>query len=252
MKKQIKLILLGLILTVGILFQGCGNEPGLSKVNLEMKATSSLSTINPSGRLQNTGVVFTEAYIGVTEIEFETLEEEATEGSGNMEDLDGDGEDDNEKIEFEGNFRVDLLTGISSPDFGEADLAAGIYEELEFEMEPILDGDVTIFVAFDYTPDGATEATRFEYSNSQEMEYELENETGFTLDEGSINQILVVVDLDAMFAGIDFNLATADMDGIVRINENSNSGIASTIEQNLKDFMDGGEDEDGDGEIDDD
>jgi hypothetical protein len=252
MRKTMKLLLLGLALTVGILIQGCTeDDPSLAEINIEMKAITSLSSIKPSGRLQNTGIEFTEAYLGVTEIEFETLEEEEAEGSQEFEDLDGDGEDDNEEIEYEGNFVVDLLSGISNPEFGEVDLAPGTYEEMEFEMEPILDGDVTIFVAFNFTPDGATEAIRYEYSNNQEMEYELENESGFVLDEGTLNQILVIVDLDAMFDGVDFSAATADMDGIVRINEDSNVDLASQIMQNLSDFMEGGEDNDDDGEIDD-
>ena len=253
MRKQLKALLLGMIIIIGLMVQSCtGDEPGLSKINLEMKASSALSDINPTGRVQATEIVFTEAYLGVTEIEFESLEEEEAEGSEDITDLDGDGEDDNEEIEFEGLFIVDLLNGVSTPDFGVAELEAGIYEEMEFEMEPILEGDVTLFVALDYTPDGAAESTRIEYSTSQEMEYELENEAGFAIEEGSLNQILVVVNLDAMFEGVDFSLASADMDGVVRINEDSNSDIASIIFQNLEDFMEGGEDEDGDGEIDDD
>ena len=55
-----------------------------------------------------------------------------------------------------------------------------------------------------------------------------------------------------MFANIDLNTATADADGIVRINNNSNVDIAVQIAANLSDVMHGGEDEDGDGEIDDD
>jgi hypothetical protein len=53
-----------------------------------------------------------------------------------------------------------------------------------------------------------------------------------------------------MFANIDLNTTTADVDGVVRINNESNADIANQIAANLGDVMRGGEDEDG--EIDDD
>ena len=217
-----------------------------------MSATTVLSTINTTGRSMATGLVFTDVVLGVTEIEFETLEEESGEGGDDIEDSDDDGEDDNEEVEYEGNFVVDLIAGTSTPDFGVADIAPGLYEEMEIELKPILDGNITMFVAFEYTPDGATDPVVYEYSNSAEMEYEIEPEGGFQLDENALNQMLVVIDLDAMFANIDLSTATADVDDIVRINGSSNADLASQIAQNLGDVMDGGEDEDGDGEYDDD
>ncbi len=253
MKTILKSTVLILLIGFGLLIQSCNNnEPGLSEIKLTMKATTVLSTINTSGRVMNTGLVFTDIVLGVTEIEFETFEEDAAEESGEIEDSDGDGEDDNEEIEFEGNFVVDLIAGTSTPDFGEASIAPGLYEEMEIELRPILDGGMTIFVAFDYTPDGTTDVVRYEYSTRAEMEFEIEPEGGFLLDEGALNQMLVLIDLDAMFANIDLNTATADADGIVIINNNSNVDIAVQIAANLSDVMRGGEDEDGDGEIDDD
>ena len=253
MKNILKSTVLTLLIGLVILLQSCNNsDPGLSDIKLTMKATTSLSTINPSGRLANTGLVFTDVVIGVTEIEFETFEEDEAEDSGEIEDADDDGEDDNEEVEFEGNFVVDLIAGTSNPDFGQADIAPGFYEEMEIELSPILEGDITIFVAFDYTPDGAVDPVRYEYSTDAEMEFELEPEGGFFLDEGALNQMLVLIDLDAMFANIDLNTATADIDGVVRINGSSNADLAAQIASNLEDVMEGGEDEDGDGEIDDD
>jgi hypothetical protein len=245
MKNILKSTVLTLFIGLAILLQSCNNsDPGLSDIKLTMKATTTLSTINHSGRLANTGLVFTEVVIGVTEIEFETFEENEAE--------DDDGEDDNEEVEYEGNYVVDLIAGTSNPDFGQADIAPGIYEEMEIELSPILEGDITMFVAFDYTPDGAVDPVRYEYSTDAEMEYELEPEGGFFLDEGALNQMLVLIDLDAMFANIDLNTATADIDGVVRINGSSNADLAAQIASNLEDVMEGGEDEDGDGEIDDD
>lgn len=253
MKNLLKTAVLTLFISFAVLMQSCNNnDPGLSDIKLTMKATTALSTIDPSGRVMNTGLVFTDVIIGVTEIEFETFEEDESEDNGDFEDNDHDGEDDNEEIEFEGEFVVDLIAGTSTPDFGETNIAPGIYEEMEIELAPILEGGLSMFVAFDYTPDGAVDAVRYEYSTSAEMEFELEPEGGFILEEGALNKMLVLIDLDAMFANIDLNTATADVDGVVRINNDSNVDLANQIAVNLSDVMEGGEDEDEDGEIDDD
>ena len=242
-RNLLKMIALTLVISLGLILESCTSDPGLANVNLDMKAVTTLSTINAGGRVVNIGLEFTEVIIGVAEMEFETLEENEAE--------DSDGEDDNEEIEFEGEFTVDLITGVSTPDFGETTIAPGLYEEMEMELEPFLEGGLSMFVAFNYTPDGATEAVRYEYSNDQELEFEIENEAGFQLDDTSLNQMLILIDLDAMFAGIDLNTATVDADGVVRINGTTNTDLASIIAQNLDSIMEGGEDDDDDGEFDD-
>lgn len=251
MKTKMKLILLAMLIAVGLSLESCTSDPTLATVNLNMKAVTTQSTIN-AGRMAATGLEFVEVRIGVTEMEFETLEEEEAEDNDDFEDLDNDGEDDNEEVEFEGEFTVDLIAGTSSPDFGIADLAPGIYEEMEVEMGPIMADGNTVFVAFNYTPDGATEPIRFEYSNKYELEFEIEDEAGFQIDEGVLNQMLILFDLDALFADVDLSTASADVDGVVRINATSNADLAATIEANLDVCVDGGEDEDGDGEYEDD
>ena len=253
---------LGLIVLLGLIFivQSCNevNEsPNVAEINMEMKASTALSSIS-SGRIAAEGLVFTEVLLGVTELEFETLEENEAEDKGEdedgneSEDEDNDGEDDNEEVEYEGEFIVDLLAGTSTPDFGASDIAPGLYEEIEIEMEPILEGGLTMFVAFNYTPARTNEAVNFEFSTSEEIEYELENENGFLLDGAALNQMLIVFNLDAFFANVDLNTATSDTDGVVRINKDSNSGLYGVIFENFKDSMEGGEDEDDDGEIDED
>jgi hypothetical protein len=251
MKSKIRLSIMALLIMIGLSLESCTSDPSLANINMTMKATTSLSSIT-NGRLAVTGLEFTEVRVGVTELEFETLEEEEQEDNDDFEDSDNDGEDDNEEVEYEGEFIVDLIAGTSTPDFGIADLAPGIYEEMEVEMKPIMDDGNTMFVAFNYTPDGAMEPVQFEYSNKYELEFEIEDEAGFQIDEGALNQMLIIIDLDALFADIDLSNAVADEDGVVRINDTSNSAIAAAIAQNFESFMECGEDEDGDGEFDDD
>jgi hypothetical protein len=241
MKSTIKISMLVLLFVGSIFLKSCTEaidpadaqmDPDLAQVKLEMKAQTNLSTIN--SRVMNTGLVFNEVLLGVTELEFELLNEE----------------NDDDDIEFEGLFIVDLINGTSTPDFGIASIAPGIYEEIELEMDPILYGGLSIFVGFEFI-NADSEAVTVEYGNSDALDFEIENDSGFNLEAGVTNQILVMFDLDALFAGIDLNAATADNDGIIRINKSSNADLASAIDSNLDQILDAGEDDDDDGEIDD-
>lgn len=240
-------MLTALFFTLGVAFFSCSEEEvaGEAQVGVKMKATSSLSTISSSGRLANTGYTFLEVFVGVVEMEFETLEEDLEEDEN-----DSDDEEKEDEIEFEGNFIVDLIAGTSSPDFGLANIAPGVYEEIEIEMEPILEGGHTVFVAFEFMLDGAPK--RVEYSYNEELEFEVESSTGFQLDGTNLNQVLIGLDLDALFAGVDLSTASADVDGVVRINENSNAQMAATIESNFETILEAGKDDDEDGEFDED
>lgn len=228
------------------------DTPSNAQVKLAIKATTSSSAINKSGRTTNTELVFNEILLGVTELEFETLEEDELEEDHDAVDGENhDGEEENEEIEFEGQFTVDLVHGTSTPDFGVAAVLPGLYEEMEIELGPILEDGNSIFIAFSLPRQGA-EMLNIEYSSSDEMEFEIERDAGFRLDAGATNQMLVLFNLNLIFAGVDFSQAVVDADGVIRINKSSNTHLASLIEANLDHACDAGEDQDGDEEIDED
>ncbi|WP_286748309.1 hypothetical protein [Roseivirga sp. UBA1976] len=222
-----RIILVALIAFSAILIQSCGEDENIptAQASFEMRAVTG-TTAPTRGRVANTGYTFTEVFAGVTEIELETLEEDLEEEEN--------GEDENEEVEFEGNFIINLLTGTSDPDFGLSELLAGVYQEVEVEFENILEGDKTLIVNFNFTPEGATEPTFVEFSTAEEFELEIENEAGFVLDGGTVNAILVTLDLDVLFSSIDFSSLVADEDGVIRINENSNSDLMQEIVEKLE------------------
>lgn len=239
MKKFI-ILLITVCFAAGI--QSCSNDdvPSDAQASFEMRAISGASTA--AARIANTGFTFTEVLAGVTEIELETLEENLDEEEN--------GEEENEEVEFEGNFIIDLLTGTSDPEFGLSELLAGVYEEVEIEFDNILEGEKTLIVNFNFIADGSTTPTYVEFSTSQEFELEIENEAGISLDEGTINAILVTLDLDLLLSSIDFSSLTVDQDGVIRINENSNSNIMEAIFTNLEDAFEAEEDEEDEGDDD--
>lgn len=244
----------GLLIVVGLMFGGCNdddNTPGTGNVQIEMKATTSLSKMSSSGRTMATGLIFRQVIVGVTELEFETSEENEQEDAEDAQDGDDDGEDDNEEVEFAGPFVVDLIAGTSTPDFGEASILPGTYEELEIEIGPVLDNGHSIFITFDIPRDGQ-DTLKVQYSFSGEIEIEIERDAGFQIDGGTLNQMLVLLNLDSLVNGVDFSQAVVDADGIIRLNETSNSSLADVIDSNFDTAIEGGEDEDHDDEIDED
>lgn len=240
MKTQLKRISTFLILLMTVALFSCNegdDTPGLGEVGVKMLAVTDNNKLTNSGRVQST-ITFTEVKVGVTEIELEFLDEDGLP----------EGEDE---IEFEGQFIVDLLNGTSNPDFGVAALADDFFEELEIGMEPILEGNHSIYVALEFTPKDAVEPVNVVYAYDDDLDFELEIETGFQINDNGINQLLLLFDLDRLLKGIDLNQAVADENGDIFINESSNSELASIIESNLDRILDAGEDSDDDGLFDD-
>lgn len=226
--------------------QSCSDNdanPLSAEAALTFKAKTSNSAI-VNGRTQATGLEFTTILLGMTELELE--KELADTEIDSLEE-----EDDDIEIEFEGAFIVDLVNGTSTPDFGFASLVPDTYDEIEIEFGPVLPDGNTVFIEFDYTPEGEVAPLTVQYSNNYELEFELENAQGIDVPADDITQLIVVLDLDLLFAEVDLSTASVDQDGVIRINASSNAAIAAQIAAALDTAIEGGEDDDDDGEIDD-
>ena len=270
--KNLKNVFAVVIMVIGLLMVSCGEDvdPNLADVQLKIKATSNLGGFDAGARTLEEHITFNQVLLGVTEIEFESIVDDnsdddsddhsGSDNSGHDDDSDDDSSDDNSDdsfddsdsdIEFEGRFVVDLIAGTSNPDFGIADVYPGIYKEIELKLEPILEGGYSIFIEFKYNVDGFEPVT-VQYSTDKQFKFEIERDSGIQLDGGALNQILLLFDLDQFLESVNINEASADVDGIVRINSNSNSDIAAAIWSKLNLMMEAGEDHDGDDDFDDD
>lgn len=227
-----------LFLIVGILLiAGCSDDPTLKGINLKMKAETNLSTIN--GRTDGSELVFTQVLIGVRELEFETEEEDEAEDNNGH-------EDDSDEIEFEGPYRVNLIDGTSSPSFDLGSVTPGVYDKIEIEMGPVLENGNTIFIAFTHN------LVPVEFSTRAELEVEIEKAGGFELDVNTLKNLLVILNLDELFANLDLSQADVDEDGVIRINDTSNTNIIEQVLSNFDHSFEAGDDDDHDDEIDDD
>jgi hypothetical protein len=236
MKAKIQFLVLAI---AGLMVAACdssSSDPKLEGVKMQMKAVASSSTIN--GKISATGLTFTEVRLGVEELEFETDLEDSEE--------DNSGEDDSEKVEFEGPYTVDLINGTSNPSFGLTDVAGGVYDEIEIDVEPVMEDGNSIFIRFTY------EGKTYEFSTTEDLEIEIEDLAGYAVDENTLTNMLVLINLDSLFAGIDLSTAVADEDGVIRINDTSNEDIADDILDQFEDSCDAGEDSDDDDDLDED
>lgn len=207
-------------------------------LQLKMKATTTTSRITSSGRVQSTGYSFEKALLGVRKFEFETTEDD---------DLD----DDSNEVEFEGSYVVDLIAGTSDPEFVNGKLTPGFYEEFEIELGRTLADNNTVLIVFKYKPAEGDSVT-VEFSSKSELEFEYEDDNGFEIQEGNLSNFLVLFNLDVLFEGVDLSKATVSDDGIIRINDSSNTSLASIVKNNFDDSCKGGKDDDDDDDIDDD
>ena len=258
--KTLKIKLLGLIVILSLFVVACSQDsanPDATKVNLEMKAVTQTGNINPGGRIAATDITFTEAMVGVTKIEFESSSDEmdddhsSSNGRTSSGGDDDNGDDDSsQEVEIKGNFIVDLLAGTSNPDFGITGITPGVYDKLEIKMSPILADGNTLKVVFDYSLDGSDPVT-VEISTKKELEFEIESNSVLDLSGVSTSDILVLFDLDQLLANIDLSGATVDGDGVIRINDASNTAIANSITSSIHHAFEAGEDHDHDDKFDD-
>jgi len=233
------LFALMMMMMMAMLMSCNDNGPAMEGLNLTMKATTSTSKISKAGRVQGGGYKFETAMLGVREFEFET------------DDDDDNGDDDDEEVEFKGSYVVDLITGTSSPEFVNGKLKPGFYDEFEIELGRTLANSNTMFFVFKYKP-ATGDSVRVEFSSKQLLEFEFDDDNGFEVKEGTLKNFLVLINLDKLFSGVDLSTATVSDDGVVRINDTTNSSLASIVKSNLDKSCEGGDDDDDDDDIDDD
>lgn len=247
-----KTTFLALVMTAMIALMSC-NEDGtaLSGLQVNMKATTTTSKINKSGRVQGGGYTFEQALIGVKEFEFETQEEDDSEDDRSGSSSDDDGEDDNEEVEFKGSYVVDLIKGTSDPELTNGKLKPGIYEEFEVELGRTLANGNSLFIVFKFKPDTG-DSVKVEISSKATLEFEYEDDNGFEIKDETLTNYLVLINLDRLLNGLDLSKAVKSEDGVIRINDTTNTSLLNVIKNNFDDSCEGGKDDDNDDDIDDD
>jgi hypothetical protein len=203
-------------------------------IALSFKAITTLPSLKKSAAA--TGYNFTEALMGIKEIEIKREEEELHDSTTVRDTL-------KHKFDFKGKYLLDLLTGTSTPDLGFTDFVPGIYNKFESETARLVEGGKSISVKGTFTDSTSTVFT-FDFSTKGEFEFEFESDSGFALTEGKILEMLININLPMLFSNVDFSKGTADANKVIVINETTNYELFRKIRHNIHSIAEMHEDHD--------
>ena len=199
----------------------------VAHIDLRIKATgNSELTTQKSGMISTKSFEIESAliYLERMELKFQTVP---------IED-----EYENEEIEegehlFDGPFKVDLLNVSSDPEMPLVEAQPGIYTKFEAELYVPENLGHSVYISGTFSVNEA-KSQKFIYTYSQTEDFKVENPYGIKITGDMVNYIVVKVNLNSLFEGVDFSLAKIDDDNIIRINKNSNNDLADIIENNLE------------------
>lgn len=132
---------------------------------------------------------------------------------------------------LKGPYDIDLITKQSRPELLPAEVAPGIYTVLQAKLHIPEAYHYSMHIAGTYTNNDKW--WRFIYEYPDTSVFRVESAEGINIVEGASNNIWVLIDVVALFEGIDFSKATPGADNIIRINSTSNSALGALIENNF-------------------
>lgn len=205
-----------------MLFHSCNDDNTDGRTGVRLVFKSATTAAVKSATVSTDTVVITEALIGVEKIKFKPLGDDDDEDMG--------------KIVFNGPYAINLITGDSDPLINWEEVEPGMYKEIELETEDVLDDDKAVIIKGIITFDDQTEKP-FEFiTGDDDFDIEVENDYGFTISEGVINDVLVIFNLSDLFTGIDLSSAVADENGVLLFTDDFNTGITDELKDRLEDI----------------
>lgn len=192
---------------------------------------------NPAGKVQ-AGITLDAFIINLEEIELEYDED----------DDQYDDDDVYDDIELAGPFTVNLLDNGASMTavLANIDLPAGIYDEIEFEIDDVEDPQSPMYnQSIEVT--GEIDGTPFVFYTDEEYEIEVEFEGGAKLNIDQAKDVILQVEFDltqlfgTVSGSIDLSQAKdGNGDGLIEIHDNDpdgNQGLADQIEDAIDDIV---------------
>lgn len=131
-----------------------------------------------------------------------------------------------------GPYSLDLIARKSRPELLPAEVAPGVYTILQAMLYMPEGYHFTMHIAGTYTNN--TKWWRFIYEYSDTSIFRVENSTGINIVEGMSNNIWVLIDVVALFEGVDFSKAVPGTGNVIRINSSSNTALSTLIEGNFE------------------
>lgn len=192
-----------LLIVMIILSTACNkDEQGAYRLNVMAKSVKS----SVSFQLQA-------ASCYVTEVELEADDDDYRD------------DDDQNEIDLEGKFLVDLLTGTSTPGLPVIDAYENNYDELEIEFGEDDENGIYALKVEGVWNDGSNDIPVI-IQVDDELSYEIEDDNGISISESLTRDLIVLIDLQAALNNVDFNNANVQ-NGEIRIDEDNNSSLYS-------------------------
>ncbi len=202
------------IISSALLFS-CSKEKNESPgVSYQMKTSSASAPIG--GRVTGGGIQWTSGYVWASEIEFE-----AENGSTEVE------------FKTETKQKLDLFAPLSS--LGMITIPAGVYKDIEYEIEVAPNGTEAAFQVAGVFTDSTGMATPISFQLNTKIEIEAEQEN-VTVTDGNNLTALTTLNLSVLTAGItETMLNDAERtNGTIEISATSNPILWAMIAANLK------------------
>lgn len=190
----------------------------LTSCNKKDEASYRLSVMSKTVKSSMSSFQLESAFCIVTEVELE------------VDDDDYRDDDDQNEIDLEGRFVVNLLTGESTPSLPVIQTLEDEYDELEIEFGED-DEDVYAFRVEGTWNDGSSDIPVV-IQIDDELSFEIEDDNGIVISESLISELIVLIDLEKALSAIDFANATVQ-NGTIVIDKNNNQNIYSGIKSAL-------------------
>jgi len=215
----------------------CSNDEVSNEGNVALKAKASFNNTskkeNALSKNQAT-ITITSFKINVREIEFE------------VDDDDLENEDLYSKLELEGPFELDLLSGNTTINIINTTIPNNVYDEIEFDLYKSTDVDSDMYEK-SIQIKGEIDGTPFIFWHDMMDEFEVDYSNNIVdlVIDGSVTNITINFDLSIIFgatSSIDFSLATDNNNnGLIEIYPNDDDGnrdLADFIKNLLKESAD--------------
>ncbi|WP_340077507.1 hypothetical protein [Leptobacterium sp. I13] len=215
----------------------CSSSNDSNDGNVSINAKASINSSNIGSRNPD-NVILTDFLINIREIEFE-IDDDLDDN--NIEDLIGE-----DKVELQGPFELDLLSGSTSINIANVDLPNNTYDEIEFDFHKsqntsseLFDKSILIRGTINDVP------FVFWHDTEEEFEVDFSNDTVDIVVDGGTTNITINFDLDIIFgaaSSVDFSSATdGNNNGVIEINPNDDDGnraLADFIKNLLEESSD--------------
>lgn len=223
-----KIIAIVTLWCFGFMITSCSEDDlGLADVKLSFTSTSSASGSSTSRIADH--IEITQALIGIDKIEIKSNDS---------------GEEEENEYNYAGPYVINLLDGSSDPELPLTEIVPGVYNKAEAELVPVVEDSYSVVISGMF---GDTPYT-FLWTNTED--FKAESDQGFELSAEILNNLLISIDLHALFEGVDFELAVVNNDGNIILSKDSNTDLADIVEANIEAASEIGLDQDTDSVID--